>query len=203
VYVAGAFERGGDTEDLRRLRERGAYGLQVGSRFALSNESGLRRDIKDALLSGADSPVRTDACVSPTGYPFKVADLPGTVANPEVYAARKRLCDKGYLMRAHVEIMEDGTRRETYLCPAMPAAQYAKLSGDPAECEGKLCLCDGLLAGVGYEDGGRRRRSEPALVTLGVSGARLTERRTARQVVEDVLGAGHVAAAERDLLLDP
>lgn len=199
VYVAGAFERGGDAEDLRRWRERGAYGLQVGSRFALSDESGLRRDVKDALLAGADTSVHTDARVSPTGYPFKVADLPGTVADPEVYAARRRLCDKGYLMRAHVEVLPDGTRRETYLCPAMPAAQYEKLGGDPSECEGRLCLCNGLLAGVGYADGGRRRRAEPALVTLGVSGARLTERRTARQVVEEILGAAEVAESERAL----
>ncbi|HVK02142.1 MAG TPA: hypothetical protein VM490_01590 [Armatimonadaceae bacterium] len=206
VYVAGAFEGGGTAEDFRAWRGRGAYGLQVGSRFALCDDSGLRRDLKDGILErnhalgDGDEPdaaaTVTDARVSPTGYPFKLVPLPGTVADADVYADRKRICNKGYLLQGHYEAMPDGTVRERYVCPAMPARQYARLGGDPADTEGRLCLCNGLLSSVGFDSD-----SEPPLLTLGKSGEHVVARHTARDVIADILGEPYVAEAERSLAL--
>jgi NAD(P)H-dependent flavin oxidoreductase YrpB (nitropropane dioxygenase family) len=198
VYVAGAFEHGGTAEDYRYWRERGAYGIQVGSRFALSDESGMRRDLKDKTIrhnaGNAPVPLVTSLRVSPTGYPFKVLELPGTVADPEVYARRRKRCDKGYLLQARKRVLPDGTEQDVYICPAMPVRQYQRLGGNPEDVEGRLCLCNGLLATAGFGDG-----SEPPLVTLGVSGTQATEAKSARAIVEEILSPGYVVAAEHHL----
>ena len=64
----------------------------MGSRFALCEESGLKDDIRDLLVarsSAGEAEVPTGSS-SPTGYPFKVTPLPGTLTDPEVHAARRR-----------------------------------------------------------------------------------------------------------------
>jgi NAD(P)H-dependent flavin oxidoreductase YrpB (nitropropane dioxygenase family) len=200
VYVAGAFANGGNAEDYRYWRERGAYGIQVGSRFALSGESGMRRDIKDAVIAANaetttgeehDTLLQTSMRVSPTGYPFKVVSLPETVADAGVYAHRRKRCDKGYLLQAQQIVRTDGTRQEVYLCPSMPARQYERLGGDPTETEGRICLCNGLMATVGFGDG-----TEPPLVTLGQSGLHTTKAMSARAIIEEILSPEYVATAE-------
>ena len=80
--------------------EHGAAGIQVGTLFAYSRESGLTPEIKSAILETVRSnqaQVFTDPLASPTGFPFKVVDLPGSLSDPEAYAARTRVCDLGYL----------------------------------------------------------------------------------------------------------
>ena len=42
----------------------------------------------------------TDPVASPTGFPFKVAELTGTLSDEAAYEARPRLCDLGYLRRS-------------------------------------------------------------------------------------------------------
>lgn len=199
IYVAGAFPGGGTRADLARWRGRGAYGIQVGSRFALCNESGLRRDLKDQVIernARGETTVLTDKRASPTGYPFKYVPLPGTIADPAIYEQRRRLCNRGYLLQSHFETLPDGTVKETYLCPGMPARQYLKLGGSPEDLSGRICLCNALLSTAGFFT-----ESEPPLVTLGVSGTQVKERHTAREVVEEILPAAYVAAMERALLI--
>ena len=41
--------------------------------------------------------VFTDPKASPTGFPFKVVGLPGSVSEASVVAERTRVCDLGYL----------------------------------------------------------------------------------------------------------
>jgi NAD(P)H-dependent flavin oxidoreductase YrpB (nitropropane dioxygenase family) len=197
VYVAGSFPHGGSREDLLHWTSRGAYGIQVGSRFALCEESGLRDDLKDALIASnvrGATEVRTAKVVSPTGYPFKVVVLPGTLADPVVYAARQRVCDKRYLVQSQFTEQSDGTTRETYVCPAMPETQFVALGGDVAETPDRVCLCNALLSTAGF---GVER--EAPIVTLGLSGRLVTERVSARRVIEEILTPEVVAEAERKL----
>jgi NAD(P)H-dependent flavin oxidoreductase YrpB (nitropropane dioxygenase family) len=197
IYVAGAFPSGGSRSDLLYWMSRGAYGVQVGSRFALCDESGMRRDLKDAVIeqnARGEEHLVTHARVSPTGYPFKYREIPGTLSDPAVHAERKRLCNKGYLLQGHYEDRPDGTIRETYICPAMPEKQYRRLGGTDEEMDDRVCLCNTLLAAVGLAP-----VDEPPLVTLGQSGSLCTERRTAREVIEDILTPEYVAAAEAAL----
>lgn len=63
--------------------------------------SSLRLALLDALAGGRLT-VRTDPLASPTGFPFKVAQLAGTLAEPAAYTSRERLCDLGYLRTPYV-----------------------------------------------------------------------------------------------------
>ncbi|MEX2584692.1 MAG: nitronate monooxygenase [Gemmatimonadota bacterium] len=146
--------------------DRGAAGIQVGTLFAFARESGIREDLKrDVLEQAARGPVDvlTDSRASPTGFPFKVVQIGGTVAREEVYQARERVCDLGYLRTAYR--MEGG--RLGYRCPAEPVDTYVKKGGDLEDTVGRKCLCNALLADIGHgqvRDGGT---VEKPLLTSG------------------------------------
>ncbi len=151
---------------LREALDEGAAGVQVGTAFALCEESGLAPQLKHAARESAALgrlAVRTEPFASPTGYPFKVAAVPGTVADPDVYGRRRRTCDLGYLATPY----RKPAGQVGYRCPAEPVEDYHAKGGDPADTDGRLCLCNGLAAAVGLaqrrSDGGE----EPPLVTLG------------------------------------
>ena len=174
-WVAGA---AGTPEALRSALDQGAKGVQVGTVFALSSDSGLTDDIRDRLLEGIRDDslhVRTDPLASPTGFPFKVAELDGTMSDPAVSAERERLCDLGFLRQPYLRPDE----QVGYRCPAEPAAMYAKKSGDPEETAGRACICNGLTATVGLGQTRRDGYREIPIVTLGADTAgarRLLER---------------------------
>ena len=143
----------------------GAVGLQVGSLFALCAESGLAKELKSDVLRSARAgglDVFTDPRASPTGFPFKVARVPGTLADPACYATRRRVCDLGYLREA----VEGPDGRLVYRCPAEPVADFTRKGGDADATEGRMCLCNGLLSAVGRAQS-RRGEAEPAVVTIG------------------------------------
>ncbi len=197
VYVAGDFPDGGTQSDMLEWLSRGAYGIQVGSRFALCEESGMRPDLKYEIIEqnqNDELQVDTDMRMSPTGYPLKFVRLPGTLSEPEVREAQRHVCNLGYLMHSHVDVDEAGNSKESYLCAAMPPDQLQKRGGDTADGDGRICLCNALLATAGYN-----HASEPVLVTLGLSGKAVKERLTAREVMESILGAEAVAKFEAQL----
>lgn len=169
-WLAGGY---GEPERVRAALAAGASGVQVGTLFALSRESGLDEPLREELLQELRSGtlrIHTDACASPTGFPFKVASVKGTLAEPEIYAERPRLCDLGYLRTPYLR--ENGA--VGYRCPAEPADLFVRKGGSPDATEGSQCLCNALLADIGL---GQRRKDgyeEPPLVTLGadLAGAR-------------------------------
>ena len=94
-WLAGGY---GNAEKVREALDQGAAGVQVGTAFAFSEESGMRLDLKSTLMAQAvtgTGEVFTDPLASPTGFPFKVALLQGSYSDPEVAAARTRVCDLG------------------------------------------------------------------------------------------------------------
>jgi len=123
----------------------GAAGVQVGTLFAYCEESGLSPELRARVLAAvADgtATLRTDPRASPTGYPFKVVELPG---DAERSAARVRVCDLGYL---RVPVRTD-TGRTVYRCSAEPVDAYVAKGGSVADTEGRRCLCNGLTATIG------------------------------------------------------
>lgn len=139
----------GTPEKLVEALDAGATGIQVGTLFAFANESGIRADLKRQVLEQAATgpvEVRTDSRASPTGFPFKVVQIDGTVARGEVYQARERVCDLGYLRTAYR--MDGG--RVGYRCPAEPVDTFVKKGGELEETVGRKCLCNALLADIGY-----------------------------------------------------
>lgn len=135
----------GSPEGLQNALACGAAGVQVGTLFAYCAESGLEESLKsrvlDSVVAGTAA-LRTDPRASPTGYPFKVVELPGDAAQALV---RERVCDLGYL-RVPVRTMEG---RTVYRCSAEPVETFIAKGGDAAETEGRRCLCNGLTANVG------------------------------------------------------
>ncbi len=172
-WLAGGY---GDPRQVRAALDAGAAGVQVGTLFALSQESGLlpelRRELLDRLRAGTLT-VRTDPVASPTGFPFKVAELPGTLADPAVRDERPRLCDLGYLRQPYAR--PNGAIG--YRCPAEPVDVYVRKGGDAADCEGAQCLCNALTSDVGLAQNRRDGYDEPPLLTLGsdLDGARLLD----------------------------
>ena len=161
-WMAGSY---GGPDTVERALALGAQGVQVGTMFAFCEESGMAPEVKAQLfheLTKGTVRVHTDPNASPTGFPFKVVQLAGTMSDADVYASRERLCDLGYLRRLYRKA--NGTIG--YRCPAEPVELYVKKGGEPADCEGRKCLCNGLAAAVGL---GQQRNGgeEPALVTAG------------------------------------
>ena len=78
-------------------------------------------------------------------------------------AARKRICDLGYLREAYrTERGDIGFR-----CPAEPISAYVAKGGDAAETEHRKCICNGLLAAAGYPQIQSNRCIEPGVITAG------------------------------------
>lgn len=153
-------------EHVKEAFSLGASGVQVGTLFAYCTESGmeigLRRRIVNEVARGAVQ-VRTSLRASSTGYPFKVAAIPGTIAAPDAYAARKRRCDLGYLREPFAKT--DGSLG--YRCAAEPVTAYVRKGGLVESTTGAACLCNGLMATCGLgqlrSSGGR----ETPIVTSG------------------------------------
>jgi len=162
-WLAGGY---GNAKSVRYAVEQGAAGVQVGTAFAFSEESGLRPDLKSALLAKAvkgTGIVFTDPLASPTGFPFKVAQLEGTYSEAEVAESRTRVCDIGLLRESY--ITPDG--KLGYRCSAEPVANYVAKGGKEEETTGRKCLCNALFANIGYPQIRKDGSVEPPLVTVG------------------------------------
>lgn len=163
-WLAGSFGRPG------RLREAlalGAAGIQVGTAFAFCDESGIRADLKQRVIRsshGGDVEARTDPRASPTGFPLKVVQMTDTLSERDVFEARPKVCDLGYLRQAYRS--PDG--RLGYRCPGEPERDFLKKGGDPQQIEGRKCVCNGLLATVGLAQVQKRGYVEPPLLTAGL-----------------------------------
>jgi nitronate monooxygenase len=162
-WLAGGY---GSAEKLREALAAGATGVQVGTAFAFCAESDLRADYKQALLMKAlcgEAKAFTDSSASPTGYPFKVAQLKGTISESEVYLARPRICDLGYLREPFRT--EAGTI--DYRCAAQPVSIYLSKGGKIEDTVGRICLCNALVANVGLPQIRAGKYVETGLVTSG------------------------------------
>ena len=201
-WLAGGY---GSREGLARARASGAHGVQVGSVFALAEESGLKGDYRAAILrefrKGTDdaSLIRT-TMFSPTGFAFKVVQLSETLSEQDVYEARRRVCDLGVLQQWGVTNPTDGSARTLmHRCPSAPVGSYVHRRGLERGTDQRRCLCNGLLACVGLGQVQERAGTvteEPAIITLGdhLDGARRISRQGqspywAKDVVADILGA--------------
>jgi len=151
---------------LAEALEQGAAGVQIGTAFAFCAESGLSPTIKRQVLAMSrahQTRVHTDPAASPTGFPFKVLQLDGTLSDAETYAARPRICDLGYLRQAYEKT--DGSIG--WRCPAEPVEDYVGKGGDPADAVGRKCVCNGLLANVELGQLRARGETERAVITCG------------------------------------
>lgn len=139
----------------------GANGIQVGSIFAFCKESGMDPIIRKQIQKfGYNNMLNiiTDYRVSPTGYPFKVASVPGSLSEKSVYESRVRKCNQGGLISLYEK--SDGTI--DYRCAAEAVNVYVRKGGTLLDTNGRGCLCNGLLSTCGLGD-----YHEPPIITIG------------------------------------
>lgn len=161
-WLAGAYAR---PEKITEALALGAAGVQIGTAFAFCDESGITPALKREVLrlSRVEAlRVFTDPLASPTGFPFKVLQLLGSISDEARYLARERICDLGYLREAYRK--PDGSTG--YRCAGEPVEDYVRKGGALADTVGRKCLCNGLMATVGM---GQMRPAGPEepIVTAG------------------------------------
>ncbi|MBI4499488.1 MAG: nitronate monooxygenase, partial [Chloroflexi bacterium] len=161
-WLAGTYN---SPEKIREALSLGAQGVQCGTIFAYSDESGMRDDLKAKLRRGAfrgDLRVLADPKASPSGFPFQVAQLEGTLSDPNVYASRQRMCSLGYLLEPY-QTRAGGLGLR---CASEPIPTYLQKGGKLEHAEGRKCICNGLLAttGLGLTT---KAGEEPPIVTSG------------------------------------
>ena len=175
-WLAGAY---GNPEGLRRALEVGAAGVQFGTILAFSNESGMSPVLRLRALERIwhkDLAVVTEPLMSPTGFPFKVVQLSGSLSEEAIRCGRELVacCDLGHLVTP-VETKRRVTRPDggieevveiQTLCPAEPVEAFTRKGGVMMRRKGAVCLCNGLMSTAGYP-GIRGGYVEPPVVTAG------------------------------------
>ena len=162
-WLAGSF---GSAEGFQQALREGACGVQAGTAFALCEESGLVPEVRQELvfqaLSG-EARIFTDPLASPTGFPFKVAELDGSLSEDSVYQQRRRVCDLGSLRQPYRRA--DGTLG--YRCPAESVAAYVAKGGKEEDTVGRKCLCNALISNAGMPQRLSDGSYEKCLITMG------------------------------------
>lgn len=165
-WLAGSY---GSPEKLKEAIAIGARGIQVGTAFAFTRESGFSPDLKRAVKKNVllkNTRVFTDPKASPTGFPFKVLSLKGSLSEDEEYQKRIRVCDLGYLR--HMYKKPDGS--VGYRCPAEPEKAFIQKGGKPEDTRNRKCLCNALLSNIGLSQPRENKDDmEKTLVTVGDS----------------------------------
>lgn len=149
VWLAGGKA---SAKRFQEAKASGATGIQVGSAFALSDESGINVDIKSELRRkgfNGDLVVIPSTTTSPTGFPFQVTQLEGSLSDPNVFANRERQCHYSYLVEAY--LTPKGTIG--FRCPAEPVSAYIAKGGEEKDTVERRCLCCGLGAAVNAAPG--------------------------------------------------
>lgn len=150
----------------------GASGVQIGTAFAFCKESGMSAAIKRKAIQMSrmgTTDVFTDPLASPTGFPFKILQLEGSLSVPSVYKQRKRVCDLGYLRHGYKK--EDGGLG--WRCPGEPVDRYTNKGGQIEESTGRKCVCNGLMANIDLAQVRKQSGEEDMIITCGEEAAEI------------------------------
>lgn len=162
-WLAGSFGIPGKLKEAVAL---GAAGIQVGTPFAFCEESGLTPEIKQQVMEkslAGEVELFTDPCASPTGFPFKVVQVEGSLSDETIYKERKRVCDLGFLRQAY----KNKKGGISFRCSAEPVDQFVVKGGDSTATEGRRCLCNSLLSSIGLGQVLAEDKTEPPIITAG------------------------------------
>ena len=162
-WLAGGYD---NPQQVQAALDAGAAGVQVGTAFSLCDESGMDQELKKRMLRKVldeEAEVFTSPLVSPTGFPFKVAQLEGTLSDLEAYNARNRICDLGFLRILYKK--ENGSIG--YRCAAEPVDDFVKKGGNIEDTVNRSCLCNNLLSTAGFPQRRKDGYVEQPIITSG------------------------------------
>lgn len=151
VIVAGGIYT---NKDIISWISRGADGVQMGTRFLATEESGATAAYKEAVVKCKKEDIivcHNDSCPpgSPSGMPFRTL----TYAPMFKYGKNRQvLCNRGFVLQKD------------------PAGNYTKC-GAKENPERNFCICNGLLASCGYIS----KTEEAPLYTVGSSAHRVSK----------------------------
>jgi len=157
VIVAGGIFFRGDI--FYWVDQVGADGVQMGSRFAATVESGASPEFKQTIVEATEDDIVV-CRKSPCGLPFRIIkDSPGyqeALANP-----KKAKCKFGYVLQ------KDKESGKFERCLAKDTCDY-------------FCICSGLVSAVG------RRSGRDALYTIGSRGYLINKIITVDELMDDL-----------------
>ena len=152
-------------EDIKRYLAMGADGVQMGTRFLVTDESSASPAYKDAVVrSRQEDIIVAHDPGSPCGLPFRIIRQ-----SPMYVSALSKLrqpkCDKGYVL------LKDKEGKFTK-CPAKESNEH------------HFCICNGLLSSAGYNP-----EKEEALYTVGTNAHRIEKVVPVRTLMQELTGA--------------
>jgi nitronate monooxygenase len=162
-WLAGSYDT---PEQVVEALQSGAAGVQIGTAFAFCEESGIGDEIKKEALRlsrDGETDVITDPVASPTGFPFKLLNLEGSMSEASVYQQRERVCDLGYLRHGYKK--SNGTIG--WRCPSDRVQLYVDKGGKAEDTVGRKCVCNGLSANIGLGQIRKATGEEKVMVTCG------------------------------------
>lgn len=152
VVAGGIFTH----EDVVEMLGRGASGVQMGTRFLATQESGATEDYKQAVVACRPEHILVAQDPgSPCGLPFRVLSQ-APMYRQTVEGTRKPRCDKGYL-----------THGGRCLASESPDRYF--------------CICNGLLSSGGYNP-----EEEPGLFTVGANASRVDRILSVADLMEEL-----------------
>jgi nitronate monooxygenase len=159
VIVAGGIY---SHDDIVRFLKMGADGVQMGTRFLVTEESSATDAYKQAVINaGKEDIIVAQNPGSPCGLPFMVIKESPMFFNG-LTRKRKPRCDKGYVLTKDKE-------------------------GNFTQCRAKIddgchfCICNGLLSSAGYNP-----EVEDPLYTVGVNGYRIDKLTTVKELMNEL-----------------
>lgn len=160
VIVAGGIYYHADI--LRWVNQIGADGVQLGTRFAATHESGASADFKQAIINCREEDIIVPKKPgSPCGLPFRIIKgSPGY--QTAMQQARPPKCNRGFVLRKD----EDS---QFTVCPA-------KNSYD------SFCICNVLLSAHGFTD-----KEEP-IYTIGKRGYLVDRILSVNELMDELIG---------------
>ncbi len=139
----------------------GASGVQMGTRFLATVESGASHEYKQAVVDAKEEDIMVaQSPGSPCGLPFRVLRQ-----SPMFVSALKRLrapkCDKGYVLQ------KDPSGKFTRCAAKQDNKDY-------------FCICNGLLSSAGYDP------AEEPLFTAGTNACRIDKILSVHDLMEEL-----------------
>jgi len=157
VIVAGGIY---DKHDIQRLINLGADGVQMGTRFLATKESGASKAYKKAVVESKKDEIIV-VRNSPCGFPFRTLST-SPVYQDLINNRGRNTCDKGYLLQ------RDNEGNNTVCLAKNNPKDY-------------FCICNGLLNSVGYQTGQN-------LYTVGANAYRIKKILTVKELMNELKG---------------